>query len=173
MKNDIKDWTLESLTTLEQEQTLTNLEIVVNSYVTVLKGFSKIEIETLRFAEWSIQDILAHLAEWNKLTIENISVLLEGGTIIEWIDDSGIDAYNDRAVQSRRELLFYKVLLEFFKTSRALVDLYKSLTKNQLELRFREGYSFSIRDSIQVDLLHFYEHYRQLADRLAELRQDF
>lgn len=112
--------------------------------------------------DWSVKDILAHVTAWEQEAIKFLPVILEGGRPPRYsVTYGGIDAFNARTVEQKRDVPLEEVLREMEDTHRRLMAYVRDAPDEEIthETRFRRRLGW---DS--------YKHYPQHAKAIREWR---
>ena len=88
---------------------------------------------------WSVKDILAHVNTWEGEAVTYLPVILRGGKPPRYAAYGGIDAFNARMTEQKRDLSLPQVRRLLDETHGGLVDLIRSAPVDQLvgDTRFR------------------------------------
>ena len=89
---------------------------------------------------WSVRDILAHVTTWEEEALTYLPVILDGGTPPRYSATyGGIDAFNARMTEAKRDLSLKEVLRRMHEVHAQLLELIASAPEAQLrsETRFR------------------------------------
>lgn len=82
--------------------------------------------------EWSLQDILGHIAAWENEAFKYIPVILEGRRLPRYKDMyGGIDAFNAKTVAENRKLTLAESRQLSTQTHQKLLDYLQSLPEEQ------------------------------------------
>lgn len=73
--------------------------------------------------EWSVRDLLAHVATWEEEALKALPVIVEGGKLPRYASQGGIDAFNARQQAAKRGLSLERLLLEMDATHQRLLAL--------------------------------------------------
>jgi DinB superfamily len=90
--------------------------------------------------DWSVKDVLAHVNTWQEEALAHLPVIAAGGTPPRYATTfGGIDAFNARTAERKRDMSLSDVRRRLDETHRRLVDLIRSVPEDQLtrETRFR------------------------------------
>ena len=111
--------------------------------------------------EWSVKDVLAHVHTWQEEALEYLPVIAGGGTQPRYASVGGIDAFNARMAERKRDVPLAEVRQRLAAGQRRLVELVRSAPEDQLagETRFRRR--------LRLDT---YGHYRLHADAIRRWR---
>jgi len=112
---------------------------------------------------WSVRDILAHVTTWEEEALEHLPLILKGGTPPRYsVRYGGIDAFNARMTEQKRNLLLTEVRAQLAATHGRLVDFIQSAPEHQLVggTRFRRR--------LRLDT---YGHYPLHAEAIRQWRQ--
>jgi hypothetical protein len=89
---------------------------------------------------WSVRDIVAHVTTWDEEALEHLPLILRGGTPPRYsVRYGGIDAFNARRTEQKRDLSLSEVRAQLAATHGRLVDLIERVPDHHLigETRFR------------------------------------
>ena len=89
---------------------------------------------------WSIRDILAHVTTWEEEALRYLPLIAAGGTPPRYSTIyGGIDAFNARMTEAKRDLALPAVLHQMDDTHRRIVELVRTAHDTQItsETRFR------------------------------------
>ncbi len=114
-------------------------------------------------AAWSIRDIIAHVTSWEEESLTHLPLILAGGKPPRYsVTYGGIDAFNARTTEQRRNLPLSDVLRRRDEIHRRLIDFIKSVPEDQFteETRFRRR--------LRLDT---YGHYRKHAEAIWKWRE--
>jgi hypothetical protein len=112
---------------------------------------------------WSVRDTLAHVTSWEEEALKHLPLILKGGTPPRYsVQYGGIDAFNARMTEQKRNLSLSEVRAQLAATHRGLVDFVQSAPEHQLigETRFRHR--------LRLDT---YSHYPLHAAAIRQWRQ--
>jgi hypothetical protein len=111
--------------------------------------------------DWSLKDVLAHVNTWEEEALEQLPVIARGGTPPRYAASGGIDAFNARMAERKRDLPLAEVRRRLDESHRRLVELVRGAPEDQLagDTRFRRR--------LRLDT---YGHYRLHADAVRRWR---
>ncbi len=112
---------------------------------------------------WSVRDIVAHVTWWEEEALTHLPTILQGGTPPRYSAAyGGIDAFNARMTERKRDLALAEVLKERDETHRRLLDFLRSAPEEQFirETRFRRR--------LRLDT---YSHYSLHAEAIRTWRE--
>ncbi|HYW26731.1 MAG TPA: maleylpyruvate isomerase N-terminal domain-containing protein [Terriglobales bacterium] len=89
--------------------------------------------------DWSVKDVLAHVSAWEEEAIAHLPVIAAGGRPPRYAASGGIDAFNARTAERRRDLSLGDVRRLLEESHRRLVELVRNAPDDQLagDTRFR------------------------------------
>jgi hypothetical protein len=90
--------------------------------------------------EWSVKDILAHVTTWEEEALQNLPLILAGKPTPRYSQRyGGIDAFNARMTEEKRDLSLAEVLRQLDETHRRLIAYVETVPEDQFtrEARFR------------------------------------
>jgi hypothetical protein len=112
---------------------------------------------------WSVKDILAHVTTWEAEALKHLPAIIEGGRPPKYSTQyGGIDAFNARMTEQKRNLSLTDVLGQLDETHRRLIDYVQRAPAEQFtwETRFRRR--------LRLDT---YSHYPKHAKAIREWRE--
>ena len=112
---------------------------------------------------WSVKDIIAHVTWWEEEALTHLPLILTGAKPPRYsVTYGGIDAFNARMTQQKRDLSLAEVLRQRDDTHRRLIDFIQSVPEDQLlrETRFRRR--------LRLDT---YGHYPKHAEAIRKWRE--
>lgn len=89
--------------------------------------------------DWSVKDILAHVAIWEEEAIAHLPTIVAGGRPPRYAASGGIDAFNARTMADKRLLPLPAVLHQFEETHQRLLAYLETVPEAHItrETRFR------------------------------------
>ena len=73
--------------------------------------------------EWSVRDLLGHVATWEEEALKALPVIVEGGKLPRYASHGGIDAFNARQQEAKRHFSLQRLLQEMNATHQRLLAL--------------------------------------------------
>jgi len=89
--------------------------------------------------DWSVRDIIVHVTWWEEEALTHLPLILAGGKPPRYsVTYGGIDAFNARMTEQKRNLSLSEVLRQRDDTHRRLIDFIHSAPEDQFirETRF-------------------------------------
>jgi uncharacterized protein (TIGR03083 family) len=116
---------------------------------------------------WSVSNIIAHLASYEVVLVDVLAALTDGRSTprLDQFLELG-PAYNDRAVDERRDFTGRQVLDEFDTAHRATLDLIAALPAERLR---QPGLIPWYGDDYAVDDLIVYQYYGHKREHTAQI----
>jgi len=112
--------------------------------------------------DWSLRDLLAHVNTWQEEALTHLPVIAAGGAPPRYATaHGGIDAFNARMAERKRDLSLAEVRRRLDESQRRLVELIRSASEDQLTGHTR------FRRRLRLDT---YGHYRLHARGIREWR---
>lgn len=111
--------------------------------------------------EWSVRDILAHVATWEEEALKYLPLIIEGGRPPRYASYGGLDTFNAQMTEAKRDLALADVLQHFAETHRQLLAYLQTVSEEHFmtETRFRHRLRFDT-----------YRHYPLHARMIREWR---
>ena len=148
---------------MKREQLLKRLDTAWVALDESYAGLSEAQMTTPGVAgEWSVRDILAHVATWEEEALKYLPLIIAGGRPPRYASYGGLDAFNARMTEAKRSLSLADVLAHLAKTHRQLVAYLRIVPEEQFttETRFRHR--------LRLDT---YSHYPLHARMIREWRE--
>ncbi|GHO84897.1 DinB family protein [Dictyobacter formicarum] len=111
--------------------------------------------------DWSVKDILAHVSTWEEEALKYLPLIITGSRPPRYIQFGGIDAFNARMTEQKRDLTLSDILKKRDETHHQLIDYIQEIPEEHFtrETRFRHR--------LRLDT---YGHYPQHARAIREWR---
>ncbi|MGE5334780.1 MAG: DinB family protein [Nitrososphaerota archaeon] len=148
---------------MNRQQLLTRLETAWTTLNESYAGLSDKQMMTPGVAGgWSVKDMLAHVTTWEEEALKYLPLILEGGTPPRYATYGGLDAFNARMTEAKRELSLADVLRQLDETHQRLIAYLRAVPPEQIatETRFRHR--------LRLDT---YSHYPLHARMIREWRE--
>ncbi len=112
---------------------------------------------------WSVRDILAHVTTWEEEALKHLPLILKGCRSSRYsVQYGGIDAFNARMAEQKRNLSLSEVRTQLAATHARLADFIQSAPEHQLIGKTR------FRHRLRLDT---YSHYPLHAEAIRQWRQ--
>jgi len=112
---------------------------------------------------WSVRDLIAHVTWWEEEALTHLPLICAGGKPPRYsVEYGGIDAFNARMTELKRDLSLAEVLRQRDQTHARLVQLIERVSEDQFttETRFRRR--------LRLDA---YGHYPKHAEAIRRWRE--
>ena len=73
--------------------------------------------------EWSVRDIIAHIATWEEEALKALPIIVVGGRLPRYASQGGIDTFNARQQEAKSHLSLERLRLEMDATHHRLLAL--------------------------------------------------
>jgi uncharacterized protein (TIGR03083 family) len=73
--------------------------------------------------EWSVRDLLAHVATWEEEALKALPIIVQGGKLPRYASVGGIDAFNAREQEAKRSLSLDRLRIDMAATHQRLLAL--------------------------------------------------
>lgn len=70
---------------------------------------------------WTVRDLLAHVATWEEEALKALPIIVEGGPLPRYASQGGIDAFNAREQEGKRDLSLDRLQQEMAATHQRLL----------------------------------------------------
>ena len=144
------------------ERVLSRLELAWTAFRDSYAGLPDARLlEPSVMGDWSVKDVMAHVSTWEEEALQHLPLIARGGTPPRYAASGGIDAFNARTAERKRDLSLAVIRRLLDESHRRLVELVRSAPEDQLagETRFLRR--------LRLDT---YGHYRLHADAIREWR---
>jgi len=121
--------------------------------ITTLNDEEMVQYHILK--AWTIKDILAHLAAWNKELKKSIDWILSNEDV--WYRKGGIDEFNKIQVTIRKSKSLKEIIEEWQSSFEALVERLKQLSEK--EWNFESSYKWKDGNPIKIKHLFNYRYH--------------
>jgi len=127
-----------------------------------------IDVHMQIYPEWTIKEVLAHLAGWDDATIMALRAFVaHDPPAVPAI--KGIDPYNSQTVAERAELGYEQIVSEWELIREQLIKVLENLPDEKLPATIVSpwGPSMTVTDLINIMIEHEEEHAEVIKTRLA------
>jgi hypothetical protein len=149
---------------MDKSQLLKRLDKAWQAFNASYAGLSDSELmEAGVTGDWSVRDIILHVTWWEEEALTHLPVILAGGKPPRYsVTYGGIDAFNARMTEQKRNLSLSEVLHQRDDIHRRLIDFIQSAPEDQIvrETRFRRR--------LRLDT---YSHYPEHAKAIRNWRE--
>lgn len=126
---------------MNRERVLQRLAAEWDALLESYAGLSKAEVlEPGVSGDWSVRDIIAHVTWWEEEALTHLPLILTGGRPPRYsVTYGGIDAFNARMTEQRKDLSLEQVLQRRDEVHERLISYLRSVPADQVggETRFR------------------------------------
>ena len=149
---------------MDRKQLLGRLEKAWREFTESWAGLSDSQIiEPGVTGEWSVRDIIAHVTTWEEEALKHLPVILNGQKPPRYsITHGGINAFNRKMTEDKRDLTLQQVRKESEDTHRRLIAYIERVPEEQ----FRTESPF--RHRLRLDT---YSHYPKHAEAIRRWRK--
>jgi hypothetical protein len=135
------------------------IQLLTEARRSMLSALEGVDKNAEVFPGWPVKNFLAHLAGWDEATVTALRAHREG-RYYEIPAFRGIDDYNGRSVETRRDLSYEQVYAEWELVRRNLIEALKDMPPEKMEERFllpwgRRG---TVAALVKVMIDHEVEH---------------
>ena len=147
---------------MNKKETLDRIEQEWKTFLASVDGLSVAALlEPGAVGEWSVRDVMAHVATWEEEALNALPVILDGKSPPRYVRYGGIDAFNALERERKRRLSRARVKRELAATHRRLVEFLENIP----EAAYKEDRRLQRR--IREDA---YRHYREHALQILSWR---
>jgi hypothetical protein len=126
---------------MRKQQLLDKINLTWIDFKASFDGLSEAQLlEPDVTGSWSVKDILAHVSTWEEEAIKYLPSIMHGIRPPRYADlYGGIDAFNAKMTEAKRQLTLVDVLRQLNDTHQRLVDVIQRAPDDQIatETRFR------------------------------------
>ena len=113
---------------MNKQQTLSKIEREWNAFLSIIEGLSDEALsEPNTLGEWSVRDLLAHIATWDEEAVKALPVILDGKSPPKYTRYGGINAFNEQEQERKRPLSLSQVKQEMRDAHQQLVKFLESV----------------------------------------------
>jgi hypothetical protein len=143
---------------------LTRLDAAWRGFTQSYAGLSHAKLVEPGVTEtWSVKDIIAHVTTWEEEALKHVPVVLAGGRPPRYsVTYGGIDAFNARMTDQKKDLTLSEVLEQQETVHQRLIALVEGLPADQL------GGKGRVRRRLRLDT---YGHYPIHASAIRQWRE--
>ena len=143
---------------------LARLDAAWRGFTQSYAGLSEAELLEPGVTEaWSVKDIIAHVTTWEEEALKHVPVILAGGRPPRYSATyGGIDAFNGRMTDQKKDLTLSEVLAQQETVHQCLLALIEGLPADQL------GGKSRVRRRLRLDT---YGHYPIHASAIRRWRK--
>jgi hypothetical protein len=149
---------------LDRQQLLNRLGRAWQDFQNSYAGLSEAELlEPGVTGRWSVRDILAHVTTWEEEALEYLPLILSGGSPPRYsVAYGGIDAFNARRTEAKRDLPLEEVVRRMHQVHAKLLEFLAGVPEDQFrsETRFRRR--------LRLDTYSHYPKHGQAIERWRE-----
>ena len=120
------------------------LKLLDNAWIEFNESYSGLSeselIERGVTGNWSVKDIIAHVTWWEEEALKHLPLILAGGRPPRYsVTYGGIDAFNAKMTEQKKQLSLDEVLRQRDETHQRLIDYVETVPEDQIikETRFR------------------------------------
>jgi hypothetical protein len=115
--------------------------------------------------KWSVRDIVAHVTTWEEEALKHLPCILKGGTPPRYSTAyGGIDAFNARRTQEKKDLSTKEVFRQMNDVHRRLIRLLSEVSENELRSKTR------FRRRLRLDTYGHYPKHTRAIGRWREIK---
>ena len=125
---------------MNREQLLARLDKAWAALGESYAGLTEAEMTTPGVAgDWSVKDMLAHVATWKEEALKYLPLVLAGGRPPRYASYGGIDAFNARMTETKRGMSLAEVQRHLEEIHHQLIAYLRRVPEEQFatETRFR------------------------------------
>jgi len=111
---------------------------------------------------WSIRDLMNHISTWEEEAMQNIPLILSGESTPRYSASGGIEAFNARSQQDKKDLALSRIKREFYATHQRFINYISSIPGSSFENNSR------LAKRIRLD---GYAHYAEHSAQILQWRQ--
>ena len=107
---------------MDRDQLLRRIETIWHAFGQACHGLSDAALqEPGVVGDWSVKDLMGHLATWEEEALTALDVIMRGGRTVRYVTYGGIDAFNEGRWHRYREMPLTEVQRRSFETHARLV----------------------------------------------------
>lgn len=147
-----------------RQQLLRRMEKAWDGFQESYAGLTESELlESGVTGAWSVRDIIAHVTTWEEEALKHLPLILHRRTPPRYSTTyGGIDAFNARTTEEKKDLALAEVLRQQQEVHRRLIDLIQGAPEEQL------GGGTRFRHRLRLDT---YGHYPKHGEAIRKWRR--
>jgi hypothetical protein len=125
---------------MNREQLLNRIDTTWSAFTESFAGLTAEEMQAPGVeGDWSVRDLLTHVSIWEDEALKYLPLIMGGGRPPRYAEQGGLDVFNARAVEARRELPLAEVKDQLDETHLRLIAYVQGVPEEQIatETRFR------------------------------------
>ncbi|MFC1848401.1 DinB family protein [Chloroflexota bacterium] len=149
---------------MKREQLLKRVDQGWREFLAVIEGLHEdVVLEPGVVGEWSIRDVITHIATWEEEALAALPVILKGKRTPRYIRYGGIDAFNALSMEKKRYMSLSEARGALTATHKRLMDYLSGVPESAYttENRFRRR--------LRLDT---YNHYREHTGQIEAWLRD-
>ena len=112
---------------------------------------------------WSVRDLLAHVATWEEEALHALPIIVEGGRLPKYSSQGGIDAFNARGQEGKRDSSLNQLRQEMAGTHQRLLAYVQRVPESAYAAEGRW---------LKRLRLDAYGHWRQHTEQILKWREE-
>jgi uncharacterized damage-inducible protein DinB len=141
---------------------LDQLRVARKKLITAIDTYpSKLE-DTVFYGTWTIKEVVAHLAAWDRYFTHVIKAHSQGNVINHW---GNINQFNAREVKKRENDTFDQVKQEFRTASQYFIATYVSLDQEKIDSKIWPSRTYTPQKILIIQLHHYQGQFNQIQKR--------
>jgi len=151
----------------ERRRLVGRLEVEFHQVIRNVEACRIRDIERPFIGEWSLKDIVGHLASWEAEVVSSLRELREGRRpkILDF-DQQMLDEWNNDHVERKRDLNFFSVMEQFRGGHHRLVEELDLVSDDDLVIEH------SVHNNLVLSVIdHEREHWHEIAAHLAGMER--
>jgi uncharacterized damage-inducible protein DinB len=122
----------------------------------LLEKFPQEKREDVIFDQWSLKDVLIHIAGWDQCYLDGLYAIQDGSKGV-W--NGNVDEVNKTNVAAGKHLTYDEAYQRFLETSQKVIDESKALTINLWEKLLYEGRKYTLKKFLRTLIRHYEEEH--------------
>lgn len=129
----------------------------------LVSAIAAIDPETGITPEWTVKEVLAHIAGWDDVSTEAIRILAEGGEPQVTVPQ-GIDAFNQDIAEGWAGKEYQQALQDFTQSRQRFIEAIETIPEKMIMMEFTLpwGPKGTIKNIVDILAEHELEHAEQL-----------
>ncbi len=138
-------------------------------FIDVLRQFPASKRTDALFDHWCLQDVVAHLAGWDRYFIDIVDALEAGNDPPYW---ESIVKFNEASVEIRKDESWDSVFDEFVANGEAFIQRYKQIPESMWTVSFWKDKSITPEQMLKVNIHHYgKDHLTKVKKKLARIEE--
>ncbi len=136
-------------------------------FLTLVQEFPENKRTEKLFSDWSLRDILVHIAAWEGYTIDVLDDVVAGNEPY-YVEDS--EEFNQNAVEEGKNTTWEDAHSDMLETGSIFIESYSSLDDTLWDAQIWDKYDYTLREMLKTNTEHYVVHKKDIETVLSGLK---